>query len=100
MTIIGAQARAARALIRLPRDHVARTAGLDEDTLRAFETGDANLDTDTLHRLRVALEAGGAVFLPETREGGIGVRLKFPAKDVRAIDGLENEGGAYGSDDV
>ena len=100
MTITGPQARAARALVQWPRDHTAKTAGLDEQTLRAFETGDAELDPDSLHRLRIALEAGGAVFLPENHDGGIGVRLKFTAKDVRALNRLENEGGAYGSDDV
>lgn len=100
MTIIGPQARAARALVRWPRDHVARAAGLDEEVLLAFETGGTDLDPDARHRLRLALEAGGAVFLPENRDGGIGVRLKFTTKDVRAIDRMENEGGAYGSDDV
>lgn len=100
MTITGPQARAARALVRWPRDHVAKGAGLDEDTLRAFESGNADLAPDAAHRLQTVLESGGAVFLPENRDGGVGVRLKFTAKDVRAIDRMENEGGAYGSDDV
>lgn len=100
MTIIGVQARAARILVQWPRDHVARLAGVSEAALQAFETGNGELDAEACHRLRNTLESGGAIFLPEDRNSGIGVRLKFTTKDVRAIDRMENEGGAYGADDV
>lgn len=100
MTIAGREARAARALVQWPRDHVARAAGLSEEALAAFETGVADLDPAERRRLKDALEAGGAMFLPEDALGGVGVRLKFTRKDVRQIDRLENEGGPSGSDDV
>ena len=100
MTIIGPQARAARILVQWPRAHVAQKADVSEDDLLAFETGAGTLDADADLRLQKVLESGGAVFLPEDEDGGVGVRLKFTAKDVRALDQMENEGGAYGSDDV
>ena len=100
MPITGSLARAARALVQWPRDHVARLAVLDEAALADFEGGRAALDDDAKARLHQALEEGGAVFLPEEDAGGLGVRLKFTAKDVRAINRLEGEGGPVGSDDV
>ena len=53
-----------------------------------------------LMRLRDALERGGAVFIDEDHRAGSGVRLKFNAKDVRAINRMEGEGGPVGTDDV
>ncbi|MGE4429992.1 MAG: DNA-binding protein [Sphingobium sp.] len=100
MIFTGPQARAARALVQWPRDHVARLADVAEETLRAFEAGLADLDEDARRRLCLTLESGGAVFLPEDESGGVGVRLKFTAKDARAVNRMENEGGPVGSDDV
>ncbi len=100
MSIKGTQARAARILVQWPRAHVARLARIEEEVLSAFETNCQPLDAEETQRLRHVLETGGAVFLPEDDDGGMGVRLKFPSKDVRAIDRMENEGGAYGSDDI
>lgn len=100
MPITGSLARAARALVQWPRDHVARLAALDEAALADFEAGRVALDDDGKVRLRHTLEEGGAVFLPEDGAGGVGVRLKFAAKDVRAINRMEGEGGPVGSDDV
>lgn len=100
MPITGSLARAARALVQWPRDHVARLAALDEAALADFEAGRVALDDDARARLRHRLEEGGAVFLPEDGAGGVEVRLKFAAKDVRAINRMEGEGGPVGSDDV
>jgi hypothetical protein len=100
LAVTGSLARAARALVQWPRDHVARLAALDDAALADFETGRADLDDDAKTRLRHALEEGGAVFLPEDGAGGLGVRLKFTARDVRAINRMEGEGGPVGSDDV
>ena len=100
MPITGSLARAARALVQLPRDHVAQLAGLDERVLAAFETGDGGLDDAAKARLRHALEQGGAVFLPEDADSGVGVRLKFTRQDVRAINRMEGESGTVGEDDV
>lgn len=100
MSITGPLACAARVLAQWPRGHVARLAALEEAALADFETGRADLEGDAKARLRHALEEGGAVFLPEDGAGGVGVRLKFTAKDVRAINRMEGEGGPVGSDDV
>ncbi|KEZ18606.1 hypothetical protein CP98_02638 [Sphingobium yanoikuyae] len=100
MEISGKLARAARALVEWPRDHVARLAGIDMPMLADFEAGRADPGYDAKARLRLVLEQGGAVFLPEDGEQGAGVRLKFTARDVRAINRMEGEGGPVGSDDV
>jgi uncharacterized protein YaeQ len=99
MTITGPQARAARALIQWPRDHVARLAGLTVEALADFERNGVDPGPDERLRLQVALEQGGAVFLGEDNEG-VGVRLKFTRKEVRSIRRMENEGGPVGDDDV
>lgn len=100
MTISGAQCRAARALAKWPRDHVARLAKVTPEVVAEFEGGLADPGPEVRERLRAALEAGGAVFIDEDAAGGAGVRLKFPSKDVKAIRKLENEGGPVGDDDV
>ena len=96
----GPLARAARALIQWPRSHVAKIAGLEEEALAQFEAGASVFAASDLTRLRDALERGGAVFIREDNSGGLGVRLKFNAKDVRAINRMEGEGGPVGTDDV
>ena len=53
-----------------------------------------------LARLQDSLERGGAVFIAKDHTGGLGVRLKFNTKDVRAINRMEGEGGPVGTDDV
>lgn len=100
MPITGSLARAARALVQLPRAHVAQLAGLGEQVLAAFEAGNGDLDDEATARLHRALEDGGAAFLPEDTDGGIGVRLKFTGQDVRAINRMEGESGTVGEDDV
>jgi hypothetical protein len=65
-----------------------------------FEMGRAMPPPNVRDRLRAALEEGGAVFIQESSEGGVGVRLKFNSRDVRAINRLEGEGGSIGEDDV
>lgn len=100
MTITGPLAHAARALVQWPRDHVARLAGLDEAALADFEAGRADPDDAARARLRHALEEGGAHFLPDENGLGVGVRLRFAARDIPAINRLEGEGGVVGSDDV
>lgn len=79
---------------------MARLAGLTVADLAAFETADAPMTDETRLRLRHVLEQGGAVFLHEDKNGGIGVRLKFTAKESRAINRMESEGGPPGTDDV
>lgn len=99
MTLTGPQARAARALVQWPREHVAKKAGVGLDTLAAFEREGVDPGEAAKKRIQAALEEGGAVFLTED-DGGIGVRLKFTRQEVRSIRRMENEGGPVGDDDV
>jgi transcriptional regulator with XRE-family HTH domain len=100
MAITGPLCRAARALIEFSRDELAEDSGVSIEMISNFETGREALPADALNRLQEALEEGGAVFIPESGDGGVGVRLKFNKRDVRAINRLEGEGGAVGEDDV
>nr|AQQ75077.1 hypothetical protein [uncultured bacterium] len=95
----GPLCRAARALVQWPRRKLADEAGVAEETIRLFETGAADPGAEVKARLETALTHAGAVFIPEDTFG-VGVRLKFTQKDVRAINRLEDEGGAVGEDDV
>ncbi len=99
MSITGPQARAARALVEWPRDHVARLSGLTAEALEAFESGKVHPGPEAAARLRAALESGGAVFIEENG-AGVGVHLKFNSRDARSVNRLENEGGPVGDDDV
>lgn len=99
MSITGPQSKAARALVQWPRDHVARLSGLSVEAIRAFERGRIHPGEAAMVRLRAALESGGAQFIDENG-AGVGVRLKFNSRDVRALNRLENEGGAVSDDDA
>jgi hypothetical protein len=98
--LTGPLARAARALIQWPRDHVSRLSGVDESALAEFEAGRSGLGARDLARLTQTLEDGGAAFIDEGDGGGVGVRLKFNRKDARAIGKWENEGGPAAEDDL
>jgi len=99
MMLTGPLSRAARALVELTREQLARQCTLDADRLGAFERGLGDLDPAGKARLRSALEAAGAVFIPENG-GGVGVRLKFTRTEAKRIAVLEGEGGIVASDDV
>ena len=100
MAITGPACRAARALIQWSREELAADSGVGIEAIADFETGREMPSSDALGRLQTALEEGGAVFIPESGAGGVGVRLKFNSRDVRAINRLEGEGGSTGEDDV
>jgi transcriptional regulator with XRE-family HTH domain len=73
-----AQIRAARALIGCSQAKLAEAAGVPVSTINALETGAPNsIANEALDKIRGALEAAGAVFIPkEDGGGGIGVRLR------------------------
>ena len=100
MAITGPQCRAARALVQLSREELAADSGVGINLIADLELGREMPPIEVLGRLQTALEEGGAVFIPESGEGGVGVRLKFNSRDVRAINRLEGEGGSIGEDDV
>ena len=100
MTITGPQAKAARALVQWSRAHVARLTEISSAPLADFEAVRLSLPEDAQGKLKAVLESGGALFLDDTADRGLGVRLKFPAKDLRPIGRFENEGGPVADDDV
>lgn len=69
------QCRAARALIAISQDDLAKASGVAKATIAAFELDQRQPYERTLSALRTALEAAGVVFIPENG-GGAGVRLK------------------------
>jgi transcriptional regulator with XRE-family HTH domain len=97
--LTGPLSRAARALVELTREQLAGQCGLDAGAIGAFERGLGDLDATGKARLRLALEAAGAVFIPENG-GGVGVRLKFTRSEAKRIAVLEGEGGIAADDDV
>lgn len=96
----GGQCRAARALTDVSRAMLADMSGIPETVIRDFEQKLHEPDEQVRAKLRLALEAHGALFLADDSHGGQGVRLKFSAAEAARIDRLENEGGPVGEDDV
>lgn len=100
MAITGPLCRAARALVQWSREELATDSGASIEMIADLEMGRAMPPAEVLSRIQAALEEGGAVFIPEGGDGGLGVRLKFNSRDVRAIRKWEGEGGYPGEDDV
>jgi hypothetical protein len=98
MIITGPQCRAARALVELSAAQVAAKAGVDTQAILDFEAKRADPGEPAKRQLFAALEAAGAVFIPENG-GGVGVRLKYSRRDVRGVNKWEAEGGPAGEDD-
>jgi transcriptional regulator with XRE-family HTH domain len=70
-----AQSRAARALLGLSQEDVAKAASVGIQTLIAFEGGRRSPYPRTTAAIRAALEAAGVEFIAEDG-GGAGVRLR------------------------
>ena len=73
LVLTGEQCRDARALLRMPREALARKARLYPATIKAFENGTKSTSFPTRSKLREALEAAGVEF---TSGDAPGVRLK------------------------
>lgn len=99
MIITGPQCRAARALVEWSLEQVARESQVASEIIRAFEQKRIEPGDAVERRLLEALESAGAVFIWENG-GGVGVRLKYARRDVRAVNKWEGEGGPSGEDDV
>ncbi len=99
MTIKPSQCRAGRALVDMSVAALSRAANISADVISAFEKGKLSPNAAVLVSLQEALENFGVRFIPENG-GGVGVRLKFNASEVRRIAMLEGEGGIVRNDDV
>lgn len=99
LILTAAQCRAARALIEWSVDELALASKVDTQTITDFELRYHAPNDGDKRRLRLALEDGGVIFIPENG-GGAGVRLKFSRREVRAINRWEGEGGTVGEDDI
>jgi len=97
--LTGPQCRAARALVEWSAEQVARRSGVALQVILDFEAKRSDPGDFVKRKLFEVLEGAGAVFIPENG-GGVGVRLKYAARDVRAVNKWEAEGGPAGEDDV
>jgi predicted transcriptional regulator len=72
-----AQIRAARALLGLRQEQLAKAAGIGLATLQRIEQRGGRIQGNfsTVLKIQEALEKAGVVFLEEDHTGGIGVRL-------------------------
>ena len=97
--IAAAQCRAARALLEWTEAQLAEAAGVDLEVVKQLEARFRRPTSSDQQRIRKTLEDGGVVFIAENG-GGVGARLKFNRKEVRAINRWEHEGGTTGEDDI
>ena len=76
--IDAAQIKAARALVGLTQDDIAKATGLSVQTIKRMESvGTERSSAGNVDAVRKALEAAGVLFFPENG-GGAGVRLAKP----------------------
>ncbi len=97
--IAAAQCRAARALLEWTDAQLAEAAGVHIEVVQLLEARFRRPSAEQQQRIRKALEDAGIVFIAENG-GGVGARLKFNRKEVRAINRWEHEGGTAGEDDI
>jgi hypothetical protein len=78
---------------------LAEAADVELEVIQQLEARFRRPSADRQRRIRKALEDGGVIFIAENG-GGVGARLKFNRKEVRAINRWEQEGGVTGEDDI
>jgi transcriptional regulator with XRE-family HTH domain len=73
-----AQIRAARALLGMRQDELAKAAGIGLATLQRIEQHDGLVrgNFSTVLKIQKALQQAGVAFSDDDESGGIGVRLK------------------------
>lgn len=80
--------RAARVLLDLRAEDVAKRAGVGTRTLVRIEAG-LKVRASTMAKVQNVLEQAGAEFLPETETEGHGIRVR---KDIVGESGFQIEG--------
>jgi transcriptional regulator with XRE-family HTH domain len=98
--ITGSLCAAARTLVELSQSRLADKVGISRRVVRDFESGVTQPDSVTIALLQTKLEEFGALFIPDDRTMGEGVRLKFSRSITNRLADFENEGGAVGNDNV
>ncbi len=71
-----ATCRAARALLDMGQEELAKAARVAKATIVAFETGKRVTTTANRRVMQQALEAAGVIFILSDPNGGPGVRLR------------------------
>ena len=71
--------KAARVLLGLEQEELARLASVGRRTLAGIERGESAGSARTLTAIQEALEEKGIVFLPSTLRSGPGLRLRSEA---------------------
>jgi predicted transcriptional regulator len=78
------QIRAARALLDINQTQLSEWASISVATLKRIESApEIRGAADTIKKIQQALENAGIEFIPETVDGGPGVKLKRKAKRRR-----------------
>ncbi len=98
----GAQIAAARALVGVSREKLARRCQLTPEAIARLEASgpDPIAPCGELTVARTELEALGAIFIDEQGADGAGVRLRFSRAQTRAVGAWEDEGGVPADDDI
>jgi len=68
--------RAARALLDIRQDELARRAGVSRKMIGRIEEGGKKIPFDTIQKVQSALEKDGVVFFPSTAAHGTGIALR------------------------
>jgi transcriptional regulator with XRE-family HTH domain len=76
MTINSGQSRAARGLLDWTQTDLAEEAGLGLSTVLDFERNRRIVSDKVIFAIQQALESAGVKFIPISKSGGPGVRLK------------------------
>lgn len=79
--VTGAQFRAARALLNLSAQELAKETKLSRGTIQRAELGSANVTASNTARMAEALEKLGVIFIPANGNGP-GVRLKEKPEEI------------------
>ncbi len=96
----GTLSKAARALVQVSRSKLALRSNVPKEVIEMFERGLQTPDENTVASPQLALEDLGAVFIPEERGNGAGVRLKLSRSVTDRLRTLVDEGGPSSTEAV